>query len=55
MGRLDGPLAKRLLEAEEAVKGQVYVDFLMVDKETDDVLKEVKAKKRATYRIVFRI
>ena len=55
MSRLDGPLIKRMQETEKLLKGVSHVEFLILDKDTDKVLKEIKPDRKATYRIVFRI
>ena len=55
MSRLEGPLAKRMVDIEKLIKGVSHVEFVIMDKDTDEILREIKPDRKATYRVIFRI
>jgi hypothetical protein len=55
MSRHDGPLVKRLLDAQRKITGVCHVEFCIIDKDSEEVLKKIKPEKKAKYRILFRV
>ena len=55
MSRLKGALVKRVQEIEKAMKEADHVEFRILDKDSEEVLKTIKPRKRAAYCIEFRI
>ena len=55
MSRLNGCIIKRIAEIEKELKGASYVEFIIMDKDTDEILKEVTPDKKPNYQVIFRI
>lgn len=55
MSTLRGNLATRIKEIEKEIRSDIYVEVVIIDKETSDELRVIKAKKKPQYQLVIRI